>query len=42
MTRAIQLCLKTTEMVLGWILLLILVGFCVGAIPVLCLALFWL
>ena len=42
MTKALQFCLQTTEMVLGWTLLLILALFCVGAIPVLCLALFWL
>ncbi len=42
MSKAILLCLKTTEFVLGWTVLLILLVFCFGAIPVLCLTLFWL
>ena len=42
MAKAIQLCLQTTQMVLGWLVLIILVVFCFGALPVLCLALFWL
>ena len=42
MSKAIQICLKTTELLLGWMVLLFLLAFCLGAIPVLCLVLFWL
>lgn len=42
MNKAKRLCLQTTEMILGWAALLILMAFCFGALPVLCLALFWL
>ncbi len=42
MTKAVQLCLQTTEMLLGWAVLMLLMAFCFGALPVLCLALFWL
>jgi hypothetical protein len=42
MTKALQLCLQTTELILGWVVLIILLAFCFGALPVLCLALFWL
>lgn len=42
MSKASQFCLKTTEFILGWMVLLFLLVFCVGAIPVLCLVLFWL
>lgn len=42
MTKTLQLCLKTTEMVLSWVVLIIILAFCFGAVPVLCLTLFWL
>lgn len=42
MTKAIHLCLRTTEMIVGWAVLIILAAFFVVALPVLCLALFWL
>ena len=42
MPKTFQLCLKTTEFVLGWMVLLMLAAFCMGALPVLCLVLFWL